>query len=253
MLKPFRPILLLPIILPLSIAMTACSGGGANTTDETTLPVDVSDSHSNSNGSNDSRDDTPDNQIEEAVRVSPDDFRLAELSGVWRLTSDFHHLDHQQESVDMDTTIPRDVESQVKINSILAWNYVDDSHIAVKDCFQLASEVLNIDQFNRISIPVSENGNDFDETICDAPLDLDYYIISDSHFRLDAQCHGNKVGTVSYDKLSTQSGFHQGTLNFVVDAAENLSATSGVCGSRLQIDNGDLPLYARDAVSQRGL
>lgn len=234
---PIKPIVLVSAISPLLLSLVACGSGGSGAPSDK-IPTEVSDATNNGGEPEDPRNDSSETTPEEqGVNVTSDAFRLAERSGVWRLTSDFHHLDHQQESVDMDTTIARDVESQIKINSVLAWNYVDDTHIAIKDCFQFGSEVLTLDQFNRLSIPVSDNGNDIDETVCDAPLDLDYYIISDSHFRIDARCHGNDVGTVSFTKLSTQSGFHQGSLNFVADAGENLSATSDVCGSRFQIDS----------------
>ncbi|WP_416397106.1 hypothetical protein [Allohahella sp. A8] len=121
----------------------------------------------------------------------------------------------------------------------MSWQYLSDDEIIVDDCETTGPVSRTLAQFNDFDLsdeevdPEDEAEEPAPYDICASGVERELFAVSDTHYRANLVCEGQRIGAMEMIQISTQPAFNHGTLSFAADSEGNFNASSGVCGSML--------------------
>ncbi|MDO6424300.1 hypothetical protein [Saccharophagus degradans] len=200
--------------LTLAIAtLTACGGGDNKTNDNT--------------GGNVGGDTG-------GTKISVEQFNFLKQTGTW------------QSKMDIDATMEYDVDFGgqtahyltdlvIAGNSVTSVRYVNDSEVVIANCDGFPEETLTTSDFSD-NFAFEDSDEEGNALFCPSGMEVNYYIVSDEHYRIELICDNATLGNFNMYKLSDSAAFDLGSFSFNSEDHNDLNATDGVCGSHMFSD-----------------
>ena len=220
--------LMLGLIAAATLSLGGC--GGDSDSPSTTVPVtggEAPPTASPSTGSENPGVETADPIAVDGQPVTVEAAKLAQKSGVWAERYELY-----AEPLPVGSTATG--VAAISGSSVSSWQYVSDEEIVVDDCAGEGPVTMNLVEFNTFDTVDEANDEAEDPApyeICAGGVERELYAVSDTHYRANLTCQGQRIGALEMFQVSSQPVFNQGTLLFSTDSQGNFNSSNGVCGS----------------------